>query len=319
MKWVKKFVGIAMLAALLALLAYLMTHPRFLSDWIVLRGYTPTERIARIVDETSMTDEARKVFYVATPEIEPASTFNKHCTIREVSIVLGCYDGKDIYVFDVQDERLVGVHEVTAVHEMLHAAYDRLSESERERVDRLTEKTYIRLTNSRIKATVESYRARDASVVPNELHSILATEVRDIDPELEAYYQRYFVDRSKVVALSEGYEQIFTDIKAIVDRLDADLTLLKAQINALEADLSTRSSSITNTRDQLNTYLATNQVTRYNNAVPGYNASVNAYNNDLNTYRSLINTYNEKVRERNAQTVVQNDLVDSLDSRAKEL
>ena len=35
------------------------------------------------------------------------------------------------YIYNVNDERLNGLKEVTAAHEMLHAAYERLPESDK--------------------------------------------------------------------------------------------------------------------------------------------------------------------------------------------
>jgi hypothetical protein len=263
--------------------------------------------------------EARKVFYVYDPAIEDGVLFNTHCTIQEVSIVLGCYDGSGIYIFNVVDEKLSGVLEVTAAHEMLHAAYDRLSESERKKVDDLTQKQFQKLANERIQTTVKAYRVRDPGIVPNELHSILATEVRELDPELEEYYSRYFTDRQAVVAYSEKYEQVFSEIKAKVERLDAELTLLKAQIDALELDLGVRAELISTEQFELQRLRDQNNIAQYNARVPAYNNSVESYNADLASYRVLISEYNAMVVTRNATTVEQNDLIDSLSSKASEL
>ena len=35
--------------------------------------------------------------------------------------VLGCYANREISIFNVTDQRLDGIREVTAAHEMLHA------------------------------------------------------------------------------------------------------------------------------------------------------------------------------------------------------
>ena len=134
MNRLKKVLGIVVLISLVSILAVVILNPRLINDWLALRGYTPSQRVSEIADRTTMTDKARRVFYVYDPQIEGSDVFNQHCTIREVSIVLGCYDGTRIYVYDVADERLKGVQEVTAAHEMLHAEYDRLSTGERSRL-----------------------------------------------------------------------------------------------------------------------------------------------------------------------------------------
>jgi len=319
MKLVKKLLSAVLVLAVLTGAFFVATQPRAIADWWLLRDYVPGQIIVTIADKTAMTDEARRIFYIYDPRVENSEVFNTHCTIREVSIVLGCYNGSKIYMFNVTDPQLSGVLEVTAAHEMLHAAYDRLSTDERERVDRLTQKQFQKLTDERIITTVKAYRARDPSIVPNELHSILATEVPNLDPELEQYYGRYFLDRSKVVSLSESYEQVFSDIKARVERLDADLTLLKAQIDGLENDLGLRAIRITNEKKTLDQLYDQDRREEYNARVPIYNNSVESYNQDLASYRTLISEYNDKVAIRNQSTVEQNNLIDSLSSKAADL
>ena len=53
--------------------------------------------------------------------------------------MLGCYHSNQdgIFLYNVQDARLAGVQQVTAAHEMLHAAYDRLSTKDKNYVDGL--------------------------------------------------------------------------------------------------------------------------------------------------------------------------------------
>ena len=319
MKVAKKLLGIFVLLLLVSAGVFVTTQPRAVADWWALRDYVPDQNIVSIADKTAMSDDARRVFYVYDPRIEDSEVFNQHCTIREVSIVLGCYNGSNIYMFNVTDPKLSGVQEVTAAHEMLHALYDRLSDEERQSVDKMTQKQFQKLTDERIITTVKAYRDRDSSVVPNELHSILATEVRNLDPELEQYYSQYFDDRTKVVGLSESYEQVFSDIKAKVDRLDAELTLLKAQIDGLESDLGQRAIKITAGKQTLDRLYDQNNAEQYNSRVPAYNSSVERYNQDLGKYRGLIGEYNAKVSVRNESTVEQNNLIDSLSSNAEEL
>lgn len=301
-----------------AAVGFSLANPYAIRDWVVLRNYTPPAEVERLADVTAMSEEGRRLFYVYDPRIESASEFNTHCTVAEESIVLGCYNGRYIYLFDITDERLKGVEEVTAAHEMLHAAYDRLDEQEKARVDQLTAKALQKITNERIQNVVKSYRSRDPSVVPNELHSILGTEVRSLSPELEQYYAQYFTDRTKVVSYSESYEKIFTDLRAKVDAYDAELQLIRAQIDALEADLTTRAANIDAEQAQLEALRNSGQVAQYNARVPGFNASVNTYNSDLATYRQLIADYNAKVEVRNQASVEQNDLVEALDSKVSE-
>ncbi len=319
MKNLRKAVGTVFVLGIILLLGAVVLNAQDVRDWFILRNYKPSEQISSISTNTSMNDKGRKLFYVHDPQIEARDEFNQDCTTSEVSLVLGCYNGVNIYIYNVSDERLKGVHEVTAAHEMLHAAYDRLSSSERKRVDELTTKQLLRLSNERIQEVVKTYRERDPKIVPNELHSILGSEVRDLDPELEDYYKQYFDDRIKVVTYSEQYEQVFTAIQAEVERYDAELVLLKAQIDQNEIDLDRKAAEINAQKAELNRLSSSGQVREYNDHVPAYNAGVEEYNREVAEYKERIREYNALVETRNSLTLEQNELIQSLDSRASEI
>lgn len=287
-------------------------------DFITLRGYSPTPQIEALAQNSGMNDKGKKLFYVNDPKLSGREEFATECqNNKEQSIVLGCYTGKNIFVFDVTDERLAGVEEVTSAHEMLHAAYDRLSVSERNKVDKLTAEAFQRINNPRINSLIENYRKADPSVVPNELHSILGTEVENLGPELEQYYSRYFVNRKAVLEKSQNYEKVFSDIKSQVDKYKADLTLRKAEIENSEAALLSLESSINTLKKRLDGYSSSGQISSYNSLVPEYNRLVNSYNAQYNDYKSLLVQYNNIVEQVNLLVIEQNDLMQSLDSRVK--
>ena len=178
-----------------------------------------------------MNEYGKKLFYVQRPLLQNLDEFRNSCSTSEQTIVLGCYKTNvGIYIYGIEDSRLQGVKQVTAAHEMLHAAYDRLSQSEKNKVNQLTLSAFNQLTDERVKKNIESYRTRDASVVPNELHSILATEVDSLPPELEQYYKKYFIDRHKIVAFSNQYEGEFTRRESAIDAYDKQLEDTKSSI-----------------------------------------------------------------------------------------
>ena len=114
-------------------------------DWAQLRDYTPPAAIVSLAEADSMNEKAKRIFYVNHPQLTSDTTsFRQACSISEQTIVLGCYhpDQQGIFVYDVQDERLSGIEEVTSAHEMLHAAYDRLSSKDRKDVDKMLNDFY---------------------------------------------------------------------------------------------------------------------------------------------------------------------------------
>lgn len=275
-------------------------------DWWRLRDYTPPAEIVRLADDTTMKDYGRRLFYVYKPELNDRFQFNQNCTHTEETIVLGCYiSGVGIYLFDIDDPRLEGVEQVTAAHEMLHVAYERLSPTEKERIDKLTADTLQSLNNQRIIKTIENYRSRDSSVVPNELHSILATEVRDLPEELEEYYRRYFSNRLKIVEFSEQYESILTERKTRAVTLESQITGLKADIEIIESELSNKRSQLNSARQNVRTQ---QQVREYNQQVESYNANIRQLNN-------LIARHNKLVEEYKRNAFETQELYEAIDSR----
>lgn len=299
----------------------LWTNKFALYDWYVLRSYAPATQITDLATKSGMNEEGTRIFYAHQPRITNQEEFNSVCTVGEETIVLGCYTGydfakdTDIYIYNVEKPELNGVLEVTAAHEMLHAAYDRLSRSERQRVDVMTATMVKKINNPRISKLIEGYQERDPASVPNELHSILATEIASLDPALEDYYSRYFEDRQKVVDLSEQYESVFETAKNEAQRLSGELSLRKSEIGALESQIETDYNNLLAARKKLDTLKARNDIPGYNAAVPEFNQLVSSYNQEVAAVKRLIDEYNRLVASYNEKVGQQQELVNSIDSK----
>lgn len=312
----RRFISLLFSASLMLLVVFAWSQRDALFDMWRLRGYTAPAEIVKIADETTMSPDARRLFYVYRPELNDKTEFNANCSGSEQTIVLGCYiKHQGIYLYDVSDARLSGVVEVTAAHEMLHAQYDRLSKKEKARIDNLTAQVAATITDERFKKTIENYRNKDSNVVPNELHSILATEVRTLPQELEAYYARYFNKRSEIVDMAEAYKQAFTDRENEVASIDAKLAALKAQIDSLNQALETQQSDLKVQYNELQSQRQSGNTEAYNQGVPAYNQAVNDYNAAVRRQRSLVAEYNQLVEERNNLATEENELIQALDSR----
>ncbi len=288
-------------------------------DWWVLRSYEPSQEIAQLADDSFFNEKGRDLFYVSDPLLEGKASFNEFCPFPERSLVLGCYNGEQIFILDVEPGKTEIVEPVTAAHEMLHAAYKRLSGAEKTNLNQQLQAALESSTNQRIKELVEEYRRQDPESVPNELHSIIGTEQRDITPELEAYYAQYFTDRSLIVSVAEQYEAVFLDIERSIMEFDAQLSDIKQQIDNNELILATINTQIATQRVELEQLLEADNITLYNSRVPGFNALVSEHNSLVEQTRSLVAEHNEIVAQRNAIALEQNDLVQSLDSKFIEL
>lgn len=312
----KKLLSVVITLLLMALPVVGFVKRQAIFDWWKLRDYTPSARIVELANSTTLTDSGKHLFYVYHAELQGSEAFNTSCDFSEQSIVLGCYvSGQGIYIFDVKDERLKGIHEVTAAHEVLHAAYERLNTQERSRIDELTQQTFNQLENERIKKTVESYRERDPSIVANELHSILATEVDELPTELETHYAKYFTNRKAVVNYSKQYEQAFSERENRIKEIQQKLESLKNQIDANEKSLAQTKEDLAAQFSNLESQRSSTEANTFNARVRAYNGQVQRYNVQVQQSYALIDQHNALVAEYNKIVGEEKELIQAIDSR----
>lgn len=288
-------------------------------DWAVTRNYQPTSELAGLAERAGLSARGKRLLYASKPEIANKADFNTDCPVNERTLVLGCYTGAKIYVLRVDEPRLEGVEEVTTAHEMLHAAYVRLSKSERQRIDMLVAQAYEKAADEHLRSLIEGYHSDDPTSVANELHSILGTEVKDLGPELEAHYKKYFLDRNLVVTLSQQYESVFTELQKQVALYDTQIENLKAQIDIQQSSLEQQRMALDALRASMDSDLQQKRYSEYNAQVPTYNAKVRAFNTGVTKLGSLIDQYNSLVKERNAIVVTQKELTQKIDSKYQPL
>lgn len=272
-----------------------------LLDQLALLQFKPSPAIAAIADRAALSDEGIHFFYISRPELLGRDAFNSECrsAATEHTAILGCYTGGRIYLFDINNEKLDGIKEVTAAHEMLHAAYERLPENEKSRINGLLEQQSLGADKERIDELMAEYAKSEPGERLNELHSILGSEIRTLSPELETYYKQYFSDRSQLVALSEQYQTVFAELKnrqeslvseldALADRIDQESLAYKRNLQVLESDIesfNTRASSGNMTREQYDSERATLE------------ARQTSLRSDYDDFQALIDEYEGKRTE----------------------
>jgi hypothetical protein len=200
-----------------------------------------------------MNDEARVLFYASEPQLNDRADFNRNCQdlLNESSMILGCYDGQ-IYIFNISDERIAGAKYVTAAHEMLHAAYDRLGIFEKNRVNGLIEAEIKNTSDPNILEQLEMYGQLEPGQEINEMHSVLGTESRNLSPELEKYYGRYFYDRALVVAEHEQYKAVFDELERRAETAEQKATALESQIESLRSSYEAAADRLSADIDNFN-------------------------------------------------------------------
>lgn len=205
---------------------------RNIGDRIAAANYQPSNEIRAIAERATMNDGGEFYFYASRPVLDGTQKFNDYCARREEkSAILGCYSGGKIYIYQISDERLDGIEEVTAAHEMLHAAYDRLTKAEKNRLEPLLKTEYEKVADDELKGRMAYYDRTEPGEHYNELHSIIATEVDSLAPELEEYYKKYFDDRSSIARLHATYQAEFESLENQTTTLANDLNMLADEIN----------------------------------------------------------------------------------------
>lgn len=317
---VKPALGLLIGLVLVFLSVMLLVNRQAVADWVAYQEYKPTTEIAQISSKLQLTDKGRFYFYVSKPEVQPATEFNRSCERKEsTSAILGCYAAERIYVYNVTDTRLNGIKEVTAAHEMLHAAYQRLSDTEKSKVNGLLDQAYDKAkSDEELTKRMDFYAEHEAGEHYNELHSIVATEFPVISDELEQYYKEYFVNRAAVVELHDSYADVFGELKEKADQLILQLKELGPKIELTtkqyNADVKQLNADIQDFNQR-----ATNGGFTSRGDFDSQRAQLVARTRELDTTRSQINrdiqTYEDLREEYNQTAASSNELYKSMDSQ----
>jgi len=289
---------------LIAISLLLITNKQYVIDQITVWQYHPTSEISALADRAGMDNYGKFLYLASQPKLDATQNFNTECDrIENVTSILGCYSDYRIYIYDVTDTQLDGVREVTAAHETLHAAYRRMSDDEKNKVDVLLEVEYKKLeTNKDFADLMAFYSRTEPGQRNNELHSIIGTEVADISPALEAHYSQYFSDRQKVVTLYVKYSSVFQELASRANEL-------VTQMNALSSSISAKSTQYNTDVKALNVDIAAfdkradsgdfSSQAQFNyeraalsNRVTELDAARTSVNNDITKYGSLLAEYN---------------------------
>lgn len=234
-KRIGMWIAIVLLGALTAGAATVYVYRSDIRDVVIASTFVADSRISEIVSDISPTPLGRRTFLASEPTIGGREQFAQWCAgvdHSEEGHVLGCFAERKIHLFEVTDERLDGIVEVTAAHELLHAAFSRLGDSERSELTKQLREEYdvISDENPELIERMSVYEQLSDRAYANELHSVLGTEVADLSPGLEAHYAKYFSDREAILAMYNSYHAVFAELTARADELSAELEALRADI-----------------------------------------------------------------------------------------
>jgi len=307
--------------ALLVAAGFLFLNQQYVKDQVVVWGYSPSSNITAIENRIDLTQSGTFHFRATQPKVASSDTFNQDCPRQETaSPILGCYTSDHrIYIYDITNQQLDGLEEVTAAHEMLHAAWQRMSMNEQTRVGALLKTEYQKHTNdASLVERMEYYQRTEPGEFENELHSILGTEIEALSPELETYYGQYFNARQKVVALHEKYDAVFEALRTKADALYNEMTTLGASIdsrtNQYNADVQQLSADIETFNNRANDG-SFSSISEFNRERSALVARSNTIDADRASISGDIDIYNAKYteyQEVTSQIEVLNKSIDSI-------
>jgi len=314
-------VGFGIMIIFVLVAGWLILNREYVVDQLTVWQYQPSTEVQSITSHAALTDQGRFYFYASQPEVDEAASFNDQCKKQEEqSAILGCYATRRIYIYDVTNEQLDGIKEVTAAHEMLHAAWDRLSDKEKQRLTPLLEAAYSKVASDDLKERMAYYARTQPGERANELHSIIGTEFGGLSKELEQYYSQYFSNRAQIVAYHQKYQKVFNDLDARIKALQAELDQLDATVKQRLAAYDAQRARVEEMNSSLNAQASSldrtsaSAVNAYNVQVREFNAAVSALKADYAAVSQLVADYNQKVIEYNSVAFSRSSLQKSIDS-----
>ena len=290
--WATLLPILGIVLAVLTTLIGIKTDWQMLADEMKAGDYAPSAEIEAVADNLQLTRKGKAVFYAAHPELQSSTAFNLSCgNDGEGSYTLGCYwnDGKDehIVLYDTGVSELregdirydfTAERNNSALHEMLHAVYDRLDEEDKH----LACANALAIANE-IPSLKTSLGLYSDNQYCSEAYARIGSEYIG---SLENYN---ISSEAKVAAkiLSEHFNQYFSynyNLVAAHRSNQATETSLRLYLTQLHIGLATERNHVETLR---NSYYFNPTFAAYANT----NNAIAAYNNRLATYKSYYAIY----------------------------
>lgn len=169
-----------------------ISNAQNIGDWWHFRNYRPNPHIASLAERSGMNDTGERLFYRFNPEMVTPEEMAEKCEV----VRLGCIEGNAIYLLEADSPRGNYSTVVTAAHEMLHVAYERMTENEKNALHKLIDDYINQSDDSDLLDKLQTYPADEYY---NEAHSFLGSETGNLPGELEEHYRKYFSNRQKTI------------------------------------------------------------------------------------------------------------------------
>ncbi len=304
--------------AILGLGLYFWSNFQYFVDLYNYQTYDPSVEVASITKNSRLTEDGKFAFYSAQPAIDGTRAFNVKCDRKEENTaILGCYTANKIYIFAVTDKRLDGIREVTAVHEMLHVIYQRISVDDRAKLQVLLDAEAKKLEKDKDFAERMAFYARtEPGERYNELHSIIGTEVSSVSSELENYYAKYF-DRKHITGLYKEYKSEFKKLETQAGEMKAQIDALSGKIDKAKekyaSDIKSLDRDIVVFNSQAESGTFTSQ-SQFDSERASLVARADQIKQQQASINLLVKQYNDLIKQHNDIITESNKLYQSIDS-----
>ena len=191
-------IGGVILALIVAIGVAIYSNRVLIRDWISAMSYEEPERVSQIEKDLGLTDNGSLILRASHTMLETENEFNENCCSYDVEIsITGCYAESYIHIYEINYAELDGIMESTVAHELLHAVWERLDGSEKERIGQILREVYNDSRfHGKLLADLGIYESDNFL---DELHSRVGTEFKDLPSDLEEHYAKYFKDQDVVV------------------------------------------------------------------------------------------------------------------------
>ncbi|MBR2659187.1 hypothetical protein IKD60_00285 [Candidatus Saccharibacteria bacterium] len=248
-KWPVIATIFVVLSIAIGFLCYL--NRTIITDWFLSFNYHPTTDVINVQNSLMLTPRGDLMFAATNPSLENRDDFNEDCKSHNQDIsILGCYGKGRIYIYDIKSDELPGVIESTAAHELLHAAWARMGNNEKNTiVDVLMEVYNNEKYHAELAEDLETYGDHERI---EELHSRIGTQIADLPETLEKHYAKIFKDQDYIVSFYDSYITPFKELEAEIDALSSELEKLGAEIEQKTSDYTKAAEELSGQIDEFN-------------------------------------------------------------------
>ena len=300
----KKIIKPILLLALIVVAAAIALNRQWLYDFWRGKTYVATPEMAKIRSSLNLTGEGEFLFNASQPELNSKDDFNARCRREnDEKAILGCYTEDNIYVYNITEQELDGIRELTSAHELLHAVFARMSESEKSTLKPYLDQVY-KENEENLKEDLSNYIEEEKF---EELYVRAGTEIKNLPLVLENHYSKYFQNQDQVVEFYDKYIVVFRELESELQQLEEEMNALAEQIELNTTDYDRRVSQLNADIISFNScanvagcFKSEADFYARRNALVGEQSALEQLYNEIN---SLIDSYNAKVEAYNADII----------------